>query len=90
MPSNVTKEIEKLELRLREVEGAQRTREYDAILEVGQLYISLLARWTALKRRRPTIDGPCPTPTTMPPRPPATPPARLQLQLPFDDGDTLS
>ena len=41
MPSNVTKEIEKLELRLREVEGAQRTREYDAILEVAQLLYKL-------------------------------------------------
>jgi hypothetical protein len=37
MASNVTKEIEQLELKLRKVEGTQRTQEYKAILEVVQL-----------------------------------------------------
>ena len=37
MGSNVTKEIEELGLRLRTVEGSQRTQEYKAILEVLEL-----------------------------------------------------
>ena len=37
MASNVTGEIEKLELRLRAVEGAKRTDEHRAILEVVRL-----------------------------------------------------